>query len=145
MLSIPRASRGWTPPARQHLAIQGEERDQAIQLRHIDDPLMVDIDVAGAGTRSRASVTMPVWPRVQPAGSLAQSSTNLYVYLPVPTVAMSLPSRGLRSVFFWQIHAWHCASRVTLCARTTSGGVYVPYPALCNTRPGNAPVCTPCA
>jgi len=33
-----RASRGWTQPARQHLAIKVEEGDQAIQLRYIDHP-----------------------------------------------------------------------------------------------------------
>src|SRR5215470_15917638 len=35
MASIPRARRGWTPPTRQHLALQIEEGDQAIQLRYI--------------------------------------------------------------------------------------------------------------
>src|SRR6266851_1825242 len=48
MSPIPRASRGWTQPACQYLAIQVEEGDQAIQLRHIDHPVMVDVDVAGA-------------------------------------------------------------------------------------------------
>src|SRR6266705_3958189 len=48
MSPIPRTRRGWTPPTRQHLAIEVEEGDQAIQLRHIDHPVMVDVDVAGA-------------------------------------------------------------------------------------------------
>src|SRR6266851_6278732 len=57
-------------------------------------------------TRSRASVTMPVWPRVQPAGSLAQSSTNSYVYLSVPTVAISISSSRWRPLYPLQRRSW---------------------------------------
>src|SRR5713101_5209523 len=39
-------------------------------------------------TRSRASVTMPVWPRVQPAGNCAQASTSAWVWAPVAAAGM---------------------------------------------------------
>src|SRR5215831_14388254 len=53
---------------------------------------------------------MPVWPRVQPAGSLAQSSTNSYVYVPVPTVAMFMPSGRLRPLSPLSLHSWLVSS-----------------------------------
>src|SRR5262245_34168315 len=49
MPPIPRASRGGTQPARQHLAIEVEEGNQAVQLRYVYHPVMVDIDIAGVG------------------------------------------------------------------------------------------------
>src|SRR5262249_38318825 len=49
MSPIPRTSRGWTQPARQHLAVKVEEGDQAVQLRHIHYFVLIDIDVTEAG------------------------------------------------------------------------------------------------
>ena len=47
--TITRAGCGRAQPARQHLPIEVQEGDQAVQLRHIHHPSLIDIDVAGAG------------------------------------------------------------------------------------------------
>ena len=46
---IPRSRACRAQPARQHLPIESQEGDQAVQFGHIHDPGMIDIDVTGAG------------------------------------------------------------------------------------------------
>ena len=46
---IPHARARRAQPACQHLPIERQESDQAIQFGHIHDTGMIDIDVAGAG------------------------------------------------------------------------------------------------
>src|SRR5262245_49641775 len=48
MPSVPRARARWAQPARQHLPIEVQEGDQAVQFGHIHHPGMIDIDVTGA-------------------------------------------------------------------------------------------------
>ena len=47
--TITRTGCGRAEPARQHLPIEVQESDQAVQFRHIHYPSLIDIDVAGAG------------------------------------------------------------------------------------------------
>ena len=49
MPSIPRARARRAQPARQHLPLEVQEGDQAVQFGHIHHPGMIDIDVTGAG------------------------------------------------------------------------------------------------
>ena len=60
MPSVPHARYGRARPARQHLPIKRQQGHQTIQLRHVHDFVLIDIDVAGAEpSPSTASETPP--------------------------------------------------------------------------------------